>query len=102
MGSPCGPAPTVAEYVVKNFSRPGVVIFTAPSREAFCVSGWLDYNSGGEIMQVFSIQSVAQSLRDNISQLIFSQKILHQFRSFLLHVHQSHTLRSYQPSLLRR
>ena len=42
MGFLCGPAPTVAEYVVKNFSWPGVVIFTAQAGKSFALQfGWI-------------------------------------------------------------
>ena len=39
--------------------------FTGPGREAFRVSDWLDCNSEGRIMQVFSAMSTAQDLRGN-------------------------------------
>lgn len=55
----------MAEYVVKNASRHGAVIFTAPCREVFCVLDWLDCNSDGGVMQEFSAGGAAQILRGN-------------------------------------
>ena len=60
MSSPCGPAPTVAGYVVKNASHLKLVFFTGLGREAFCVLGWLDCNSGGGVMQALSARKGQQ------------------------------------------
>lgn len=64
-GYPYAPGLTVVEYMVKNASWPGLVIFTAPGRELFCASGWLDCNSDGGVMQVLSARGTAQMLRGN-------------------------------------
>lgn len=42
-----------------------MVKITIPGREVFCVLAWLDCNSGGEVMQVFSTRGTAQILRGN-------------------------------------
>ena len=63
MGFPCTPATTVAEYVVKNASRLKLVNFHWQGREAFCVSGWLDCNSEGGVMQVLSARGRQQAPR---------------------------------------
>ncbi|MDY4634079.1 MAG: hypothetical protein SO441_00825 [Candidatus Limivicinus sp.] len=47
----------------KRFSPQTGGFFTGPGREAFRVSGWLDCNSDRGVMQVFSAEEAAQSLR---------------------------------------
>ena len=59
---PSVPALSVVIDVVKNASRPKPVIVHRSRREAFFVSGCLDCNSEGWVMQVFSGQEAGQSL----------------------------------------
>ena len=49
----------------KTLPAPNRCFFTGPGREAFRVSDWLDCNSEQGVMQVFSAEEAAQSLRGN-------------------------------------